>query len=142
MGNKIAKALLKPINTSAVILLGVYTTVWGLWVANPFWTVFSQAPLYSTMASIMPEWAWGSIAILCGLVIVYGVLKPSYKTLTRGALVGTWHWATIAVLYFIGDALNTGGITSLTFAVYAAFVYLNIRVNKITHPESQQKEGD
>lgn len=140
MGNKLAAALLKPINTSAVILLGVYTTVWGLWVANPFWEVFARAPLYNAMNSLMPEWAWGCIAIVCGLVIIYGVLKPSYSTLTRGAQVGTWHWLAIAVLYFVGDVYSTGGITSLTFAVYSAFVYLNIRVNKVI-PESHKEEG-
>lgn len=26
--------------------------------------------------------------------------------------------------------MNTGGITALTFAVYACFIWLNLRVNK------------
>lgn len=35
----------------------------------------------------------------------------------------------ISIFYFMGDPLNTGGITALIFSIYAAFVYLNIKVN-------------
>lgn len=45
------------------------------------------------------------------------------------AAIGGWYWFMIAIFYFLGDVFNTGGITALTFAVYAAFVYLNLRVN-------------
>lgn len=140
MGTKLAHALLQPINTSAIILLGAYTVLWGLWVLSPTWSVFGSAPLYSTMASIMPEFAWGLVAVAAGLVIVYGVLKPSYTTLTRGSLVAGWHWGIITVLYFIGDWMNTGGITTLIFCIYGLYIYLNIRVNKVL-PEKTKKLG-
>ena len=131
---KLAEALLLPINPAAVVLLGIYTTLWGFWVANPWWTVFTQAELFSQLAQtsiwfIPPEVLWGSIAILCGCITIYGALKRSYGALVRGASVAGWHWFMISVFYFIGDPLNTGGISALIFAVYAAFVYLNIRVN-------------
>jgi hypothetical protein len=69
--------MLKPINTAAIIILGAYTILWGLWVANPFWTVFDQAPIYNWMMQVMPEWIWGVVAILVGLLMVYGVLRHS-----------------------------------------------------------------
>lgn len=126
---KLAKALLLPINPAAVILLGIYTVVWGIWLANPFWTVFTQAPIYSALAQLAPEVCWGILAITCGLVTIYGAIKRKYGPLVRGAQVSGWHWFMISTLYFMGDPLNTGGITALTFAIYAAFVYLNVRVN-------------
>lgn len=131
---KLAKALLLPINPAAVVLLGIYTVLWGFWVANPFWTVFTQAPLYNVLAAtsigiIPPEVLWGCIAMCCGCVTIYGAVKRSYKPLVRGASLAGWHWLMIAVFYFLGDPLNTGGITALIFAVYGAFIYLNIRVN-------------
>jgi hypothetical protein len=49
--------------------------------------------------------------------------------LVRGASASGWHWFMISTFYFIGDPFNTGGITALCFAVYAAFIYLNLRVN-------------
>jgi hypothetical protein len=122
--------MLKPINTAAIIILGAYTILWGLWVANPFWTVFDQAPIYNWMMQVMPEWIWGVVAILVGLLMVYGVLRHSYKSLVTGALVGYFHWLVIALMYFGGDWQNTGGVTSFIVAIYCGFIWLNITKNK------------
>lgn len=122
-------ALLRPINPAAVIFLGVYTVIWGFWVANPFWEVFTQAELYGILATIAPEAFWGMLAITCGLVTCYGAIKRRYRPLARGAIVAGWHWFMISVFYFLGDPLNTGGITALVFGIYAVFVFLNLRVN-------------
>lgn len=126
---RLAEALLLPINPALIVLLGIFTMVWGAWLANPFWTVFTQAPLYNYMASFAPEWAWGGIAVAVGVVICYGAVQRSYRALTTGAGVAFIHWFLIACMYFAGDPLNTGGITALTIALYAAVVYLNIRIN-------------
>lgn len=125
----IARALLRPINPTLIVLLGVYTIVWGFWVANPFWEVFTHAQLYSALLAVFPEYVWGTIAIICGIVISYGAVKRSYSALTRGALFGGWFWFIVSIFYFVGDAANTGGITALIFAIYGGFVYVNLRVN-------------
>jgi len=78
----------------------------------------------------MPEWAWGLVAIITGAVTCYGVLRPSYRSLTMGSAVVAWYWTLIAFMYFWGDWESTGGISALTFATYSAFIYLNIKVNK------------
>lgn len=126
---KLAKALLLPINTAAVILLGIYTTIWGFWVANPFWTVFTQAQLYSVLSGLAPEVFWGSIAIFCGIIVSWGAIRRHYRPLVIGASVAFWHWLMIGIFYCLGDIFNTGGITALFLAVYAGYIYLNIRVN-------------
>lgn len=126
----LGEQLLKPINKSAIILLGIYTVVWGVWVVSPFWDVFTTAPLYSAMLGVIPaEWFWGITAIICGLVTVRGAVTRSYRALLAGAGVVGWHWFIISILYFIGDWHNTGGITALFLALYAAFIYLNLKVN-------------
>lgn len=126
---KLTQALLRPVNTSAIIILGVYTVVWGLWVGNPHWSVFERAPLYSKMSELFNESAWGGIAIIAGIVISYGAFRPSYRALIIGSGVAAIHWLIIAIMYFWGDWQSTGGITSLVFAFYGSYVYLNIRVN-------------
>lgn len=126
---QLAKALLLPINPAAVILLGIYTIVWGLWVANPFTDVFASAQIFGALAAVAPEVFWGFLAVACGVITTYGAISRKYGPLTRGAQASGWHWFMISIFYFIADAVNTGGITALTFAIYAAFVYLNIRVN-------------
>lgn len=125
----LTKALLKPINSATIIFLGVYTMTWGVWLGNPFWSVFTRAQLYNKMGELAPEAAWGGIAIIAGIVMCYGAFKPSYNALVTGALTAFFHWFTIATFYFWGDWQNTGGITSLTFSVFAAYMYVNMRVN-------------
>lgn len=137
----LAHALLLPINPAAVIILGIYTVIWGIWVANPFWTVFTQAPLYSALAAFAPEPFWGCLAIACGCVTTWGAIKRYYRPLIYGATVACWHWSMIAVFYFMGDWHNTGGITALVLAVYAAFIYLNIRVNHKGHKDDKHILG-
>lgn len=126
----IAVSILKPINPTVIIILGLYTVVWGLWIANPFWTVFTQAPLFDAMAALAPEVFWGLQAVVAGLFITYGALKPRYNNVTRGAFIAFFHWFVIGLLYFAGDWQNTGGITSMAFAAYALIVWVNIRINK------------
>lgn len=138
---KLATALLLPINPAAVVLLGIYTVVWGAWVANPFWSVFGQAQLYSVLASAAPfpfppEAFWGLFAILCGLITIYGAYRRNYRSLINGAAAACWHWMMIAVFYFLGDPASTGGITALFLAIYAGFIYLNVRVNFKSHKDS------
>lgn len=122
-------ALLAPINPASPIIMGIYTLLWGLWVANPFWTVFGQAHLYRIMETVAPEFFWGVLAIVCGVAICYGAVKRSYGAIIFGSTVGAWHWLMIATFYFLGDIYNTGGITSLFIGVYSAYIYLNVKVN-------------
>lgn len=138
---RVASGLLKPINPTVVIVLGLYTVVWGLWIFSPFWNVFDAAPLYSAMASIFPsEYVWGGIAIVAGNFIMRGAIHPSRRNLQFGAFTGALHWFVIALLYFAGDWTSTGGITSLTFAAYAALVWVNIKVNPEHFPDKPTKK--
>jgi hypothetical protein len=125
----LAENLLQPINPSLIIVLGIYTILWGLWVVNPFWTVFTHSPLYSVL-SIGGEYVWGGIVLASGLLITRGATKPSYLNLILGSAVGFLTWLTIGIFYLLGDWASTGGITALTFATYSLLVYLNIKVNK------------
>jgi len=81
------------------------------------------------MATIAPEWGWGAFAIFCGTLMILGATRRSFGALTRGSGIVAIHWFLVGTCYFLGDWQNTGGITAIMMAVYAAFVYLNIRVN-------------
>lgn len=139
MGKTLAEALLRPINPAGVVILGLYTILWGFWLTAPWWDVFSTAPLYDIMETLAPEWVWGVFAMLIGAVVVYAVLKQSYGLLTYSTALVGWHWAAVGIFYFIADWHNTGGITCLMLATYAAFVYLNHRVNIII-PMKEEKQ--
>lgn len=125
---RFAQMLMEPINSVLIIILGAYTLVWGLWVINPFWDVFTHAALYSEMAKY-PEWAWGAFATASGLGILMGINKGSNKSLRLGAGIAYFHWLIISIMYFKGDWQNTGGITALAFSVYAFVVFVRLRKN-------------
>jgi hypothetical protein len=129
MLKRLKASMMKPINTSAVIILGLFTTLWGIWVAVPFWDVFTTASLFSYMEKLAPEVFWGLLAVVAGVVIVWGVIKNSYRSLVIGSWAGFIHWMLVAGLYFAGDWQNTGGITVLAFALYSAFIHINIKIN-------------
>jgi hypothetical protein len=131
-GDGFATAILRPINTAAISILAAYTFLWGLWVVNPFWNVFERAELYHKMGQLFPEVVWGLFALSIGLFMAYGVIRQSYGSLTRGALAGFFHWFIIGIFYFYSDWQSTGGITAMMLAVYCAFIYVNLRVNRYT----------
>lgn len=129
MGDRAREVILGPVNFLLIGVLGTYTLVWGIWVVNPFWDVFSAAKLYSALKETAPEWFWGGWATLCGIQLTWGVFSRSLVLLRR-AVIHLWlHWCVIALMYFIGDWHNTGGITSTMIAVLSAVIYLNVRVN-------------
>ena len=125
----LATALLRPINKVAAITLSVYTFLWGVWLALPFWDVFNQSTIYSWLDSIAPEAVWGWAAIVVGIIMTYGVIRTSYNSLTIGAFVGFIHWLIIAIGYYAGNWQNTGGLTATAMAIYCAAIYLSMRVN-------------
>lgn len=133
-GQSLARRLQNPVNPAAIILVAVYTIIWGLWLLNPFWHVFNQAPLYSWLSETAPEEFWGSVAVVTGILMTYGIVRNSFKSASMGAFIGCVHWALISAGYFVGDWRNTGGITALTIAMYCGYSYLNIRVNQNNLP--------
>ncbi|WMI33423.1 membrane protein [Streptomyces phage Phredrick] len=123
----LALALSRPVNKVAAATLSVYTFLWGLWLASPFWEVFSGAHVYSWLDSVASETIWGILAMAAGAAMTYGLVKGSENSLTIGAFVGFLHWLVIGMGYFAGDWHNTGGLTSSAMAIFCAAIYLNMR---------------
>jgi hypothetical protein len=130
----------RPINRFTAAALSTYTMLWGVWLSNPFWQVFNQSPLYRWMADVASETVWGLGAVSVGVIMLYGVIRSSKKSLTIGAFVGFIHWLLIAVGYFAGSWQNTGGITSIFMATYCGVIYLNLRV--VNHNLAFEKDSD
>ena len=128
--DKVIREFMQPLNTTLILILGIYTIVWGLWLISPFWTVFSQAPVYCVMAQIGEEWMWGTVAVVTGGFTIRGALKPNFTNLHLGSFLAALHWLLIAFVYLLGDWTSTGGITSLCFFVYAAVFWINVKANR------------
>ena len=132
----IARALLRPMNMGVVLVLGLYTFLWGLWVINPFWHVFGHAALYDMLNAYGGEGFWGAFAIATGTLTTWGATRGRAPYIYWGTGAAGWHWFIIGIFYFMGDWHNTGGITALFLAVLSATVYLNVKVN-YTHEDTK-----
>lgn len=124
-----ARGLRKPINTAAISIMGMYTFVWGLWLALP-WTTFDGSPLYEMVSIFAPELVWGITAMIIGAVIIWGVISQTYKALLRGALAGFYYWFVVSGFYLIGSWQADGWINAFMVSIYCAFIAINLRVNK------------
>lgn len=133
--DRMAVGLLRPINPYASILLGIFTFLWGLWLALPFETFGRAAALYSKMADIAPEWAWGAWSMAVGIITVVTITLKKKRWLSRAHAFSTWHWGTVSLMMWWGDWQNTGPVTYTMIAVYSAFLYLNVKVNNINFDE-------
>ena len=128
--DNIKEAMFRPINTAAIGILGVFSILWGLWVGNPFWSVFDQAEIFEAMKYLMPEEVWGVTAGAVGFAMVYGALTGKYSYLRIGALSGFYFWLFACISFFAGDWKNTGGITLAMITLYCGYVALNLSINK------------
>ncbi len=126
---EIAQALLLPINPAAISILGLYTVAWGVFVALPFWNVFSSATVYMALAGLFPEVFWGLFAIFCGSVTLYGAAVRKYRPLVWGAQAAFWHWLIITTFYVLGNPYDPSWVTGIMLMVYSAYIHLNIKTN-------------
>lgn len=130
MIERFIRNVLRPVSRGVTAFVAVYTVAWGIWLLAPEWSVFTSAPLYSGLSSVAPEWAWGLLAVICGVIsLVTAVEIKLTKTTFVAAAVTGWHWFLVSILYFYGDWHNTGGITALFLAFLCAYIYLNVRQN-------------
>lgn len=121
--------MLKPINPAVIVVLGLYTVLWGLWVMLPF-TVFTHAVAFHIMGRYGTEFLWGGIAVSCGLIIIRGATKPVYWNIEIGALVAFFFWLTLAILFCAGDWANPQWLSAACFSLYSALIWVNIEVNR------------
>lgn len=119
--------LLQPINPAFTSVLGMLGVVWGCWVASPWWNVFESASAFQSTR--LPEWFFGSLAILVGVAVIYGSLRPSFYSLAIGSGLASAFWFWVSLSLLIGDWSNTGWVTYFFVSVYGTLIYLNVRVN-------------
>lgn len=122
--------LLKPINPAIIVVLGLYTVVWGLWIMAPWFSVFGHSIVFQVMAAYGSEYLWGGIAVGCGLIIIRGAVVPVYWNIEIGALVAFFFWLILAIFFCAGDWHSPAWLSAACFALYSALIWLNVEVNR------------
>lgn len=126
--DELAVNLSKPINTSAISIMAIYTFVWGFWLSMP-WPALNISPASNLLSRLAPEPLLGIAAMVIGIIMFIGVLKNQYKPLRVGASSGFLFWLSVSLLSLFSFWKSTGWITSGMVAFYCFFVAVNLKVN-------------
>jgi hypothetical protein len=123
------EAMFRPINKSASAILGVFSILWGFWLANPLWSVFYHQEVYEVM-QILPEEVWGGLAMIVGLGMLFGQKNGRFKMLKWSVLSGFYFWLFVAIASLAGHWSDPAGVTMLMVAAYSGYVALNLSINE------------
>lgn len=134
--DSLAENLIKPINPSIIVLLGIYTILWGVWIM--FFPVFDVLPSFAPIASFTSKEAMGVVAWSVGVFICRGAFSPSYSNIRIGSALAAAHWLFFGIMLMIGQFQDPIGLSSIFFGIYAALVWMNLGVNK--HLYSKNKK--
>jgi len=80
-------------------------------------STFSANPTAFAAMTALPEWAWGGLLMVAGLVQSYAVARRNARGRRWAALAALAFFSFLAALYFIANPLNLG---TPTWAVHAA----------------------
>jgi hypothetical protein len=79
-----------------------FKIVWGLWLLMPMHT-FSVSPHLYRYVALMPEWVYGLVWVVLGLLQFRAYLIQDQMARWRLALVGAFVWITYGTLLWWGD---------------------------------------
>lgn len=126
IGEHLARKMLKPINTSAVSILGASNLLMGFWLILPLNSLgssYDNGPLFQ-------EWIYGVMLLIIGGLVVTGSVKNKVKTLSWGTGLGFIFWFTWTIFLMLRSVEHIDWIWVTTYALYYGFVHLNSRVNR------------
>jgi len=124
----VAQGLLRPINQFSPALMGLFTFLWGVWLLMPQWSAFESARVFRFIDSL-PEWAWGATAAVVGILIVVFTALERFTPLYRSLLASNVLFGIVSWFTWWGDWQNTAGLVYMAIAMYAGYLYLNVKIN-------------
>lgn len=76
-----------------IVLIGIMSLSMGAWLLTPLGTFSSSN--YGLLANTAPEWFWGALMVIPGLLKIGGTLWRRWEV----ARIGVW-WAFVVWLFF------------------------------------------
>ena len=117
----------------------VMASLMGLWLINPWWSVYASAPsYYRAMSQVMPETAWGALLFGVGTIqfaCLYETTRRladpvrwwyAYRWRRRMALVMVALWLFCAAGLAVGDYRALGECTFVTQAILSVATYVRL----------------
>lgn len=111
---------------SIEFVVALMLILWGVWVANPFWELFTASPVFGLMAHIGPEPAWGVTVFAVGCLQMGFVFSRQWTARRATAVLSLFVYVLLSVMFGLG---NFRGVSTVIYAVFALlcwFAYVNI----------------
>jgi hypothetical protein len=114
-GNRLARVLLLGDTAPVSLLLAMLQVAIGGWFLIPWLDTFATGRTYDTMARLAPEWVWGLVLVVSGVLMGRGVLALSTR---RYRLWVAW-WCASVWLVILGAVAHASSFAGISVALYA-----------------------
>lgn len=122
--NKFWKVFYQPISRFNILLSGVYSFMWGLWVAVPNWNVFQHSAIYDVLNWAGSEVTWGGVQMLVGIILIFATFD-SIHWMKWATFAGFVSWTLISLGFLFSDWQNPGMWVAGFIAATNAYMFLN-----------------
>jgi len=121
---RLRRMLAYPASPFILLLAGIYSFMWGLWVASPFWNTFPSSPIYEILSWTGSELVWGGVQMAVGLALAFAAFD-SLRWMKWATFSGFISWFLIALSFAISDWQNAGMWVCGFIAALMAYLFLN-----------------
>ncbi len=120
-----------PATVSPEVIVATTLIWWGAWLANPFWTAFAVSSIFSGLAAIADETAWGSMALALGIThLLLLLIDGSARRLRRRRLVvaGEFVFWMLVSFGYLAQWQSTAMVIYPGMTLMCAWIYLRMAV--------------
>jgi hypothetical protein len=107
-------------------LPAVFELLWGLWIINPWENTFAITSAYRIMAGVMPEWAWGALLLVLGIIQLIVIFRGTLHMRAISSVTCLFIFLSLALLIFFGNPASVTIPTYLIFAICEWFAYTEV----------------
>lgn len=106
--------------------LGCLSTVFGLWLLNPWIDTYAAAPSFRLLASVAPEWFWGLGFLALGLLRFRSIHDGSLAHRRRVSFVGALAWWSLWASFTLANPAATATVVYGVIGAAAIWVWVRL----------------
>lgn len=118
---------------SAELFLSALALSWGMWLLLPFES-YTTTPTYRYLSAWGPEWIFGMLTMLVGIIQYVGVLLgvtnyfQQWRFRIGGGILGVAIWGSIALSFWLSNPFSTAPIIYTITLLGCMFIALRLSI--------------
>jgi hypothetical protein len=111
------------------LLNGTALFFWGLWLAIPYWAIFSTTPTFAALRRLpLPEDIQGIIIMIVGLCVILGLLLDVHQIRKASTFTAMVVWAFLSAMFINANWQSTATVIYPLMTLSAIWAYWRITV--------------